>query len=96
MSSPNPILVAAAPSLENVLVAVQTFITNLGTDPLQVAAKFPGAVTVFLGTVEMQAPLLATSEFAAAQTMVNSKINAWLASLKALSAPPTLPASPPA
>lgn len=84
MSTPNPLLVAAVPSLENILVALQQFMTNLGTDPAQVAVKFPGAVQVFLGTIEMQAPGLAASELGAVQSAVNAKIGGWLTTLKSL------------
>ena len=83
MSSPNPILVAAAPSLIAALQALQTFITNLGSDPLQVAVKFPGALQVLLGTIEMQLPGLASSEFGAVQTAANARIAALIASLEA-------------
>jgi hypothetical protein len=83
MSTPNPILVAAAPSLVASLQALQTFITNLGTDPAQVAVKFPGALQVLLGTLEMQLPGLAASEIGAVQTTANAKIASWIASLQA-------------
>lgn len=83
MSTPNPIVAAAAPSLIAVLEAVQTLITNIGTDPAQVAVKFPGALQIFLGTVEMQLPALASSELGALQSTVNTKISGWITSLKA-------------
>jgi hypothetical protein len=81
LSTPNPIVSAAEPTAIAVLKAIQTFIANLGTDPLQVAVKFPGAAQVFLGTVEMQLPALAQSEFSTLQTEVNTKIAAWIAKL---------------
>lgn len=83
MSSTNPLESAAIPSAIVVLQALQTLFTNLGTDPAQVAAKFPGALQVFLGTVEMQAPALASSELNALQTQINSKIAGWITSLQA-------------
>src|ERR1700679_4107977 len=58
MSTPNPVISDAEPVAIAVLKALQVFIANLGTDPLQVAVKFPGAAQVFLGTVEMQLPAL--------------------------------------
>ena len=82
VSTPNPVLAAAAPSLVAVLQALQTFITNLGTDPATVAIKFPGALQVFLGTVEMQAPTVAAAEITALQTAANSKIAAWITELQ--------------
>jgi hypothetical protein len=82
MSTPNPIVTAATPSLIAVLQALQAFITNMGTDPATLAIKFPGAVQILLGTVEMQLPLLASSELAAVQTDINSKIGGWISKLK--------------
>lgn len=78
---------AAAPSLIAVLQAVQTFVGNLGTDPAQVAAKFPGALQVLVGSVELQLPALAAAEFATLQSTANSKISAWITSLQALASP---------
>lgn len=83
MSTPNPLQAAAIPAAVAALQALQTFLANLGTDPLQLAAKFPGALQVFLGSVELQAPALATSELAALQSAANTKIAAWIASLQA-------------
>lgn len=82
-TTPNPVLVAAAPSLIAALQALQTFITNLGTDPVQVAVKFPGALQVLLGSLEMQLPSLAGSELGAVQTAANARIAALIASLQA-------------
>ena len=83
MSTPNPVIVAALPSALVILQAVQTLITNLGTDPAGVAAKFPGAVQIFLGTVEMQLPALASSELGALQSDVQAKIASWITALNA-------------
>jgi hypothetical protein len=82
MSTPNPLEAAAIPSAVAVLQALQTFLTNLGTDPTQLAVKAPGALQVFLGTVELQVPALATAEFSALQSTANSKIAGWIASLE--------------
>jgi hypothetical protein len=82
MSSPNPFQAAAAPALIAVLQALQAFLVNMGTDPLQLAVKFPGALQVFLGTVEMQLPAVATAELGAVQTAANAKIAALIAELQ--------------
>lgn len=87
MSTPNPILVAAVPSLLAVISAIETLVTNMGTDPAQFVVKWPGALSVFLGTVEMQLPALAISEISAVQAAANTKLAAWATSLKALQAP---------
>ena len=83
MSTPNPFVAAAAPSLIAILQALQSFLTNIGTDPAQVAVKFPGALQVFLGTVEMQLPAVATAELGAVQTEAAAKITALIAKLQA-------------
>lgn len=77
----------AVPSLVTALKALQTFVTNLGTDPAQVALKFPGAVQVLIGTLEMQLPGLANAEFSAVQTDVNTKIGALITKLESLAPP---------
>jgi len=82
MSAPNPVVTAATPSLIAVLQALQAFVTNLGTDPAQVAIKFPGASQILIGTVEMQFPALASSELGALQTDINTKIGGWITKLQ--------------
>lgn len=72
----------AAPALIAALQALQTFITNLGTDPVQVPIKFPGALQVFLGTVEMEVPGLLSTELAALQTDANNRIAGWITNLQ--------------
>lgn len=82
MSTPNPVVTAATPSLIAVLQALQAFVVNLGTNPAEVAVKFPGAAQVLIGTVEMQFPALASSELGALQTDINSKISGWIGKLQ--------------
>ena len=84
MSTPNPVLAAAAPSLITILQAVQSMVTNVGTDPMQIAVKFPAAVAVLLATIEMQLPGLAASELGVLEAQTNSKIGGWISQLKAL------------
>jgi hypothetical protein len=50
--------------------------------------KFPGALQVLLGSVEMQLPALATAEFGAVQLAANDKIAGWVKSLQAMAATP--------
>lgn len=87
MSTPNPVVQAAGPALIAALEAIQQFVLNLGTDPMQVAVKFPGALQVLLGTIELQVPALATAELGALQTEVNTKIAALIAKIKGQTAP---------
>ena len=78
MSSANP----AAPALIAMLQAVQQFITNIGTDPQQWPVKVPGALTVLMGTVELELPVLAQAEAGAVLTDINAKIAAKIKSLQ--------------
>jgi len=80
----DPVVKAAVPALVATLQALQTFMANLGTDPAQVPAKLPGALQVFLGTVELQFPQLVTSEVGALQTDINTKVNGWITMLQAI------------
>lgn len=82
MSTPNPLLTAAAPELIAALQAIQTFIANMGPDPAQWMLKFPGASQVLLGTVQMQVPTLATAEGAALQAQANAQIAKWIEGLQ--------------
>jgi len=83
MSTPNPILVAAAPAIIAALKAIEQFSVNIGTDPTQWAVKVPGAFQVLLGTIELQLPVVAAAEAGALQTDVTAKINALIAKLPA-------------
>jgi hypothetical protein len=82
MSSPNPFVSAAAPELIAVLKSIQAFVANLGTDPTQVPIKFPGALQVLLGQIELQLPALAGAEFTTLQGEVNTRISGWISALQ--------------
>lgn len=82
MSTPNPVLVAAAPSLIQVVEALQTFNANMGTDPLKWPALYPGAFQVLLGSVELLLPGLASSEAGALQSVINTKLSGWKTQLQ--------------
>ena len=84
MSNPNPVLVAAAPSLIAVLQAVQQFNINIGADPTKWPITVPGALTILLGTIQLQLPAVASAEATALQADVNGKIGGWITTLKAL------------
>lgn len=84
MSTPNPALVAAAPSLVATLQAIQQFLTNMGTDPAQWVLKFPGASQVLIGTVQLQLPALAAAEATTMSNQINTQLNTWITQLQAL------------
>jgi hypothetical protein len=92
-STPNPILVAAAPAIINALNAVNQFATDIGPDPTKWALMVPGALQKLLGTLEMQIPIVATAEGGALQTVVNAKVTELIAKLNAAVAEPS--AAPP-
>ena len=82
-----PIEQAAIPSVVSVLEAVQQFIANMGTDPMQWTVKFPGALVALQGAVMLQAPLLANAEGAAVSAQATSTVGGWITKLQALEKP---------
>ena len=90
MSTPNPLAPmeqAAIPSAIALLQAVQQFIANMGTDPMQWTLKFPGALVALQGAVMLQAPLLANAEGAAVSAQVNDVVSGWITKLQAAEKP---------
>lgn len=73
----------AAPALIAVLQALETFINNMGTDPVQMPLKFPAALQILMGSIEMQLPAVAQAELGAVQTAINARIAALIAQLQA-------------
>jgi hypothetical protein len=87
--TPNPVLVAAAPVLENVISELQTFFTAVLTgDPSQIALRFAAASQVLIGSIELQLPGLATAEIGVVQGAINGKLAGWKTSLAALASAP--------
>ena len=86
MSTPNPILVAAEPSLIAILQALKAFNVNIGADPTKWPLTVPGAFTILVGTVQLQLPSVAAAEAGALQADVNSKIDGWSSALQAKTA----------
>ncbi|HZO21034.1 MAG TPA: hypothetical protein VFB37_00935 [Steroidobacteraceae bacterium] len=88
MSTPNEAVVAAAPILVNVINELQSFVNTVLTgDPAQIALRFDGAAKVLIGQIELQLPVLATSEIGVVNSDINAKLASWKNSLNALSAP---------
>ncbi len=88
MSTPNPYLSAAAPELIVVFKAIQTFIANVGTDPTKWALTVPGALTVLIGTAQLQVPALVAAEEGVIASNANTTIAGWIAKLQAASGTP--------
>jgi hypothetical protein len=84
----NAITNAAIPTALAIINAAKQLIANLGTDPAQIPFKAPGAIQIFVGTVEMQFPSLAVAELGAVQTDVNSKLDGLSSKLQAQLAQP--------
>lgn len=78
---------AAIPTAIAALQAVQQFAVNMGADPLQWVAKYPGSQLILLGTLQNLVPSLLVSEGGAVQTVVNNQINSWVGKLKAAQTP---------
>lgn len=87
MSTPNPVLVAAAPSLIAALQALQQFETDLGPNPLQWVANYPGAKLKLLGTLALQLPAIATAEGGALEGLINTTTSGWITKLQELTKP---------
>lgn len=92
MSTPNPVLVAAAPSIINALKAVEQFSLDIGTDPAKWVVTVPGALTKLLGTLELQIPLVVSAEGGALQAAVTAKVNDLIAKLTAATTTAPAPA----
>jgi hypothetical protein len=85
MSTSNPVLSAAAPSLITVLQQLETMVTTITTgDPALIAARVEPALQIFLGQVMLQLPGLESAELSAVQTTINTKIGSLIASLQKL------------
>jgi hypothetical protein len=85
MSTPNPLEAPAIQAAIVVVKQVQLFFASVlaNPDPVQIAAKLPGAAAVFLGNVEQQAPALVGAEIGGVNAAIQQRTNAWLASLEA-------------
>lgn len=86
-SALTPIEQAAIPSAVALLQAVQAFIANMGTDPMQWTLKFPGALVTLQGAVMLQAPLLANAEGAAVSAQATATVGGWITKLQGLEKP---------
>lgn len=82
MSTPNPLIEAAIPSVIAALQAVKQFSVNMGADPAQWALRYPGASIALLGQLELLVPGLAVAEGGSVQSAVNAKVDSWIADLQ--------------
>jgi hypothetical protein len=91
MSTPNPALVAIAPSLNAVLDAVNQFGIDIGADPAKWAVTVLPAAQKLLSTVELQIPVVVTAEGGQLQGLITAKVNELKAKLAAAIAPAPAP-----
>lgn len=87
MSSPNPVLVAAAPSLISALQAVMQFETDLGTDPTKWVETLEPAKLKLLGNLGLLLPGLVTAEVGAGMGVINATAQGWVTKLQAIAKP---------
>jgi hypothetical protein len=96
MTTPNPILVAAAPVLVQGLTDLKTAITTILTgDPAQIGLRVAPAIAILDGQLTLLLPELAAAEEPVAAGAVTSGIDNLIAKLQALSAPAVASAKAP-
>jgi hypothetical protein len=85
MSTPNPVLQAAAPTLikalQEVIVAVNTILTG---DPAQIALRAGPAIAILVGQLELLLPVLATAEVGVVNSEATTKLNGLITKLQGL------------
>jgi hypothetical protein len=87
MSTPNPALVAAAPSLIAAIQAVQQFETDIGTNIAQWPVTIPAAKLNLLGNLGLLVPGLEGAEVSALGNIINTTTSGWITKLQALVKP---------
>lgn len=95
MTTPNPALVAAAPSLISAIKAVQQFETDIGTNIALWPVTIPAAKLKLLGALGLLLPGLETSEVSELGTIINTTTSSWIIKLEAVvaAAPSPTPAA---
>ena len=89
MSTPNPVLVAAAPTLIQAVQLLQTAINTILTgDPMQIPLRAGPAAAIFVSQLELLVPGLASAETGAVQTDVNAKLGGLITKLQGLTGTP--------
>ena len=93
MSTPNPLLKAAAPSLISALDIFSQFETDLGTDPALWALKFGPAKLKAVGALGLLVGPLIGAEVVAGEGVINSAVAGWKSKLQAIEASTAVTAS---
>lgn len=85
MSTQNPVLVAAAPTLIQAVQLVQTALNTILTgDPMQIPMRAGPAAAILVSQLELLLPGLATSEAGAVNTEAQAKLSGLITKLQAL------------
>lgn len=85
MSTPNPALVAAAPTLIQALQLFQTMVNTVTAgDPATALARVEPAAKIFLGQLELLLPGLATAEIGVLNSAINTEVGSLITKLQAL------------
>jgi hypothetical protein len=87
MSTLSPEEQAAIPTAIAALQAVLAFNANMGADPLQWVAKYPGSQLILIGTLQNLAPSLLVAEGGAVQAQANGLLTGWIGKLQAAQTP---------
>lgn len=77
MSTPNAEELAAIPTARAIIAALKAFDANMGNDPLQWVAKYPGSKLILVGTVVNLVPSLAAAEGGALMSTVGGLLDGW-------------------
>jgi len=89
MSTPNPALVAAAPTLIQALRLVQQFVTTVMTgDPAQIPLRVAPAIAILDSQIILLAPQLLAAEQGVVLSQATTGINNLITKLEALVTPP--------
>jgi len=89
MSTPNPALVAAAPTLVQALTYVKAAVTTILTgDPAQIGLRVAPAVAILDNQLLLLLPALATAEQSVVLTQATSGIDGLISKLQAIQAKP--------
>lgn len=85
MSTPNPVLVAAAPSLISALQAVQQFEVDIGPDPTKWVETVIPAKLKLLGSLGLLLPGIVSAEVGAGENLINTTTSGWITKLQSIS-----------
>jgi hypothetical protein len=89
MSTPNPILKAAAPTLITAIADVKACLNTILTgDPLQIGLRAGPAAAILVSQLELLLPGLASAESGAVLTDVNTRLDGLTAKLQAVATGP--------